>query len=236
MAAKLGLVASFEIMKFTLHYSGDLRASGGGRRGARLDDKWKIRRQIHPQLKELWKSHQVLVRIANDAIVPAGAGTFAEFHVHHSQDDPPSDLGPDNVNLIEPIDVAGKSFVPLVRESMSLVCDLDILFLRRGEPGQLILPGGDIDNRIKTLLDGLRMPNDANEIGNHRVFRPTYCLLEDDSLITGINVKTDRLLDPTTPGDNSVRLIIGVTVNVIHVRPYGGVARLVENRRTGVSS
>ena len=103
---------------------------------------------------------------------------------------------------------------------MSLVCDLDILFLRQGEPGRLILPGGDIDNRIKTLLDGLRMPNSANEIGARRVLRPTYCLLEDDSLITGINVRTDRLLDSKTRGDDAVRLIIGVTVKVIHVRPY----------------
>ncbi len=156
----------------------------------------------------------------NDAFIPSDGSPFSESHVHHSHEDPPSDVGRNPTNLIAPIDVAGKSFIPLIRESMSLVCDLDILFLRKGEPGQLILPGGDIENRIKTLLDGLRMPHSADEIGNRRVSRPTYCLLENDSLITGINVKTDRLLNPTMQGDNAVQLVIGVTVNVIHVRPY----------------
>src|SRR5947209_8395436 len=52
----------------------------------------------------------------------------------------------------------------LVREKLSLVCDLDILFLRRENPGQLISHGGDLDNRIKVLFDALRMPQDDNEI------------------------------------------------------------------------
>ena len=209
-----------EEMRFTLHYRGDLRASHGGRGGSRLDDKWRIRRQIHPQLKELWKHHQVLKGIHTEAVVPGTGGRFSTFHVHHSEADPPSELGPNPVNLIAPIIVAGKDFVPLIRESMSLVCDLDILFLRKGEPGRLISQSGDIDNRIKTLLDGLRMPSNASEIGERRVYRPTYCLLENDSLITGLNVQTDRLLDFRMTSEHAVQLIIKVTANVIHVRPY----------------
>jgi hypothetical protein len=41
-------------------------------------------------------------------------------------------------------------FVPLVRESLCLTCELDILFLREGEPG--VMERGqryDIDNRLK---------------------------------------------------------------------------------------
>lgn len=211
--------ASFQIMKFTLNYRGELRASSG-RGSSRLDDKWKIRRQIHPQLKELWKTHHVLSRIGVEAVIPSFDKGFMQTYVHHSVDESPIDLGPDAVNLIEPMEVEGKSFIPLVRESMSLVCDLDILFLRKGEPGQLVSQSGDIDNRIKTLLDGLRMPINAAEIGNKRVYRPMYCLLEDDSLITGLNVRTDQLLDPLIKGRHGVHLIIRVTVNVIHVRPY----------------
>ena len=207
-------------MQFTLHYRGDLRASRSGRGGSRLDDKWKIRRQIHPQLKGLWEHHQVLNSIQPDTIIPGDGGSFMTFNVHHSQPEPPSDLGPNTIDLIAPITVAGKSFVPLVRESMALVCDLDILFLRKGEPGKLISQGGDIDNRIKTLLDGLRMPTNAAEIGRRPVNRPMYCLLEDDSLITGLNVQTDRLLDYKATSVHAVQLIIKVKVIVIHVRPY----------------
>src|SRR6266849_6098917 len=60
--------------------------------------------------------------------------------------------------LKKPVLIGGKQFVPLVRQSLALACSLDILFLRREEPGSLILQGGDIDNRIKTLFDALKMP------------------------------------------------------------------------------
>jgi hypothetical protein len=111
-------------------------------------------------------------------------------------------------------------FFALVRESLNLVCDLDILFLRRDEPGKLISFGGDLDNRIKTLFDALRIPQDDNEV---RGFEPegeskTYaCLLEDDKLITGFRVTTDRLLEPakSESEENHVRLIINVEVGVV---------------------
>ena len=191
--AVYNLAAPFRIMKFTLNYRGDLRASASGG-SSRLGDKWHIRRQIHPQLKELWQNHHVLKRIDVETIISRDGRPLLHTFTHHSADEIPGDLGPNPINLIEPIDVAGKSFIPLVRESMSLVCDLDILFLRKGEPGQLVSQGGDIDNRIKTLLDGLRMPENATEIGSKFVYRPMYCLLENDSLITGLNVRTDQLL------------------------------------------
>ena len=203
-------------MKFTLHYRGELRASGNK---PRLDDKWKIRRQIHPQLKELWATNPALRGLHTETVLPAKGPFLQEFY-HHSDEEIAGDMRGPTRDLLAPIDVAGKSFVPFVRESMSLVCDLDILFLRKEDPGRLISQGGDIDNRIKTLLDGLRMPNSANEIGNHRVFRPTNCLLESDTLITGLNVRTDRLLDSSLKGNNVVHLVIGVSINVVHVRPY----------------
>ena len=212
------LTTQFQIMKFTLDYRGELRASGSG--SSRLNDKWMIRRQIHPQLKELWQKHPVLSRIENETIIPADGGRFQQFEVHHKFKDPPSELFDTTIQLIDQITVAGKSFIPLVRESMSLVCDLDILFRRRGEPGQLVSQAGDIDNRIKILLDGLRMPTGAAEIGNHKVYRPMYCLLENDSLITGLSVRTDQLLDHKPESIHAVHLVIGVTVNVIHVRSY----------------
>jgi len=57
--------------------------------------------------------------------------------------------------LCDPLEVSGKKFLPLVRQSLSLVCKLDILFLRKEEPGGIITQSGDIDNRLKTLFDGI---------------------------------------------------------------------------------
>jgi|SRR5579863_831818 len=107
------------------------------------------------------------------------------------------------------------SFLALVRERLNLVCDLDILFLRRENPGSLICEGGDIDNRIKVLFDALRIPQDDNEVrglppDNHFII----CLTENDSLITGFRVTTDRLLEPPEIEEhqNCVRLIINVEI------------------------
>ncbi len=108
--------------------------------------------------------------------------------------------------------------MPIVRSDIHLVCDLDILFLRREHPGRLIQSGGDLDNRIKVLFDSLRVPMDDNEV---RDFVPDgeeekvlICLTEDDKLITGFRVTTDRLLEPpqTEAETNNVRLIIQVEI------------------------
>src|SRR4029077_16241829 len=90
-------------------------------------------------------------------------------------------------------------FLALVREKLHLVCDLDILFLRRQNPGSLICGGGDLDNRIKVLFDALRVPQDDNEVRGLtpvRSGRVFLCLTEDDKLITGFRVPTDQLLEP----------------------------------------
>ncbi len=55
---------------------------------------------------------------------------------------------------------------------------------------------GDIDNRLKTLLDSFTMPdqNQTPDGSPDTGETPFFCLLEDDKLITGLAVKTDRLL------------------------------------------
>lgn len=113
-------------------------------------------------------------------------------------------------------------FISLVREKLNLVCDLDILFLRRDDPGRLVGSGGDLDNRIKVLFDALRVPDEVEVRG----LEPTpdrliVCLMEDDKLITGFRVTTDRLLEPSTSeaDQNHVRLIINVEVKATKLTP-----------------
>ncbi|HOA94424.1 MAG TPA: hypothetical protein PKJ79_11745, partial [Quisquiliibacterium sp.] len=74
--------------------------------------------------------------------------------------------------------------------------------------------GGDIDNRLKTLLDGLRMPRGANE-GRQTLLDtpdpvPFFCLLEDDSLVTKVTVESEQLLRPAPP--DAVIAVISVHV------------------------
>jgi hypothetical protein len=51
-------------------------------------------------------------------------------------------------------------FAPLVSSALGweTIASLEILLLRPTQPGDLINTGGDLDNRMKTLFDALRLP------------------------------------------------------------------------------
>jgi hypothetical protein len=102
---------------------------------------------------------------------------------------------------------------------------LDILFLRRDQPGGVVRHGGDVDNRIKVLLDGLRMPDRVEELGGLAIDadeNPFYCLLEDDKLITEVNITTDRLLVPRDSNEHihEVLLVIKAGTVVLNDGPF----------------
>jgi hypothetical protein len=89
--------------------------------------------------------------------------------------------------------------------------------MRKEEPGSLVLQGGDIDGRLKTLFDALKVPSEE-EIKNHTpIENPLYCVMEQDALITGVNVRTDRLLTVPNGDVHQVHLIIEVTIRVMRV-------------------
>jgi hypothetical protein len=64
----------------------------------------------------------------------------------------------------------------------------------------------------------LRMPKKQNEIPSRisaeELDNPFFCLLEDDNLITRVNVSTDRLLRQNT-GQNDVVMVIHVTTKAV---------------------
>jgi hypothetical protein len=217
--AALDAACPIEIMRFTLTFDGQLRASGNSSRKAK--DKWDIRQAIHPQLAELWQTNPILAPLGRIGVRIPIPGSYLRFEQHHSVpvSHPEDQLG--QTNIIGPIEVGGKKFIPLIREEMSLICELDVLFLRKEEPGNLITQGGDIDNRIKTLFDGLRMPTvDEMQAMEGDVLQPFYCLLQSDSLISGFKVRTGKLLSQPDAHVAEVRLVIDVTVKAVHVRGY----------------
>ena len=171
-------------MEFRLVYEGPLPS--GSRKHAHVAEKHAIRRALHPQLRQLWLTH------------PALEGTRANRHFVEEHLLPKHRLG-------------GFRFVPLVSATFNLVCSLDILFLRPESPGSLV-QSGDLDNRIKVLFDGLRLPGSADELGGAAPGDeedPFYCLLEDDCLVAGFQVTSDRLLKGGPSGH--VQLVIKVT-------------------------
>ena len=76
-----------------------------------------------------------------------------------------------------------------------------------------------MDNRVKTLFDSRSVPANTNQIVGLAPAAgetPFYCLLEDDSLITGFEIRTERLLEPL-PDRNNVRLTISAIVRPTRV-------------------
>jgi hypothetical protein len=199
-------------MKFTVTYDGPLPANGGPR------DKWKIRKQIHPQLVELWQQNRLLSALAEHRI-----NYTLDQYLKERPDIRRESFGiqasPVHLHFCAPIEVKGMQCLPLVRQSLNLACELDILFLRKGGPGHVITESGDIDNRLKTLFDGLRMPS-ADDLNGSELKdggppeQPLYCVLEQDALINDFLVRTDRLLTRPNAPKNEVRMIIAVSVKV----------------------
>lgn len=102
-------------------------------------------------------------------------------------------------------------FIPLISEPLEHTASLHITLLGQGDPTIVNTPGGDIDNRLKTLFDALRVPHQGNElpsgVSSHN--QTFYCLLEDDKLISNLEVTADKILIPG-PRDDVV-LVIEVT-------------------------
>jgi hypothetical protein len=172
-------------MRFVLTYSGALPSNGSPQQ------KHRIRTALQPQLKEQWAIDPALNVIARSA--DNGVTKLDQIGTKFAR--------------------GGFRFVPLVMREFNLVCNLEIVFLRREEPGAVLQTGGDIDNRLKTLFDSLSIPQENQlqgatpQLGED----PFYCLLEDDSLVAGVEIRTERLLDsPANATD--VRLVISATV------------------------
>ena len=152
------------------------------------EDKQALRRAFLPQLRCLWNKSP-LVDCKNDYLDPCHTSTVVKT-------------------------VDEWNFTSIVNSKHHLIAELDVLLLRPEEPGSVITQGGDIDNRLKTLLDALSIPQ-ANQIPNGdkpgKDEDQFHCLFEDDNLITHVSITVDRLLENSEEGE--VVMIITVDVS-----------------------
>ena len=197
-------------MEFRLTYDGPLYATqrdpccGGPPK--HTENRHSIRRRFHQQLKALWEYPPLKINDGSPRVLLDGRSPR-----HPAMR--PDDIAKNHA-------MYGFDFVPIVTQELDLMCGLDILMLRPDRPGNKQPWAGDIDNRLKTLLDALRIP-EAGEHYENRVRadneRRFYVLLEDDKLITKVAVETDRLLEPIgeDPDASDTRLVI-----TVRIRPF----------------
>ncbi len=151
-------------MEFCLHYSGVLKSND------QASGKHKIRKQLHPQIENLCRKRFY--------------GTFKP-DLENSR----NDKSPPMYSMI-----GEKRFYFLISKELYTVVNLDITLLLPHPVGSIVHSGGDIDNRIKTLFDALRIPQNLSEAPSHIDTVDTehsmFCLLEDDKLINRISIKS----------------------------------------------
>jgi hypothetical protein len=185
-------------MQFRLTYEGKLLSNG------HAQHKHEIRKKFHPQLRQLWEITPSLNEMRNPV--------RELVEVNRPPDRSRVEY------LAEEFSRNNYQFVPLVTRDLGIsFCGIDILFLRPDPPGNVVKKS-DIDNRLKTLFDALRMPEGKAELGGFDTPGPDeipfFCLLQDDALITKVSVETDFLLQPTGEKfeKNDARLIITITL------------------------
>lgn len=192
-------------MQFYLTYEGELLGSGNKHPHAK--HKHEIRKVFHAQLKRLWDADPVLARLQFTK-------PYKSIRDYST--------GPAIPMLAEAFTRNGYKFVPLVIADLMALCKIEILFLRPDLPGGL-LESGDIDNRLKTLFDALRLPNNQGELGGYtdpaEGEDPFFVLLEDDKLIDAVAVTTGLMLQPlpSLPIErNHARVVINVKTHSGH--------------------
>jgi len=178
-------------MYFRLRYGGKLKG-GNSKDNTHIQS---VRRSFHQQLKKLWTQTPV-----------------TELREFWDESDPKFHPGGETDLKTQ---VGNFTFVPLVTDKLHIVAQLEILLLRPAPPGALFKHGGDLDNRIKTLIDALRVPATTELPAGDTPAAdeaPFFCLLSDDKLITGFSVESDRLLDPTAQ-ELDVQIVIKVRIS-----------------------
>lgn len=158
-------------MEFYLKYQGILKSN------ASPQDKHVLRKHFHKQIKRLIETDVGLSERKNWSL------------------DPPQDDDEKSMSCI--VQKETFQFAPLISSKLFLLAEIDITLLWPDLPGQII-GNGDIDNKLKTLLDALSCPPHINQLKGQvpeESETPFYCLLEDDKLIQNLNVRTHTLLE-----------------------------------------
>lgn len=105
--------------------------------------------------------------------------------------------------------VNGHAFLSPSHATFQTAVELDVLLLAPHS-----IRAGDVDNRLKTLIDGLTRPANQQQLDGHvdpSDGGPTYCLTDDDGLVKRIGLDSRRWYQPTL-GENDALVVVTATI------------------------
>jgi hypothetical protein len=177
-------------VEFFLNYRGPLRATqrdpkeGTSIKAAHWQLKHLMRKGFHRSLKRHWE--------------------LTPFLMNAQQ--PPVDTKPYHIErLAQEFQISPWGFVPLVTGRLQLLTTIDI-WIQRLDNASSSVWSGDVDNRVKTIIDALEVPS-ANDgyasLTPEAGEQPFFCLLENDKYLNNVAVETSALLDAPDGADQS---------------------------------
>ncbi len=203
-------------MRLRLIYSGELKASQPPDRSTgepkHSFHKHQIRKEFHIQLKRFWEQDYFLSSARVEPIYYKVDTSVSEYEKFWQPDS--NQFVPLNKAVANMHKEYGFKFVPLARKDWKLHCKLSILLLRQDGINSAV-SAGDIDNRIKTIIDALTKPAHLNQLPPNESPSngedPFYCLLEDDRLVTSLQVESDILLQSNS-SNNYAHVVISADI------------------------
>ena len=190
------------LMKFCLTYEGPVPSSQShaGR------EKMVMRKHFHRQMKYLWSSNTFLrsVKVPVNTHPDDMLGRqMSDFNRREAPSDERIDF---SESVAKQYQEFGYRFVPLIRKTNYVVCSLKIRLLRSDDQFSPV-SAGDLDNRVKTIIDSLKKPSNQSECSQYTTPEegedPFFVLLEDDKYLSHLEVECTQNLKPDGSGNHN---------------------------------
>lgn len=130
------------------------------------DDKGKIREILNDQIKKIWDTDQ-----------------YKNLMKSRQSNKKVKDMY---------VSVADINYLPMISSKIKLYCHIKIEYFSNRSPSE-IFTDGDLDNKLKTLFDGLRAITSKQEKTYEKENQLYYTVLEDDNLVKGLTIETHQI-------------------------------------------
>jgi hypothetical protein len=144
-----------------------------------LEAVWNMRKSFHVQLAKLWgKQPFDILEDWEKSGFASGARNFLR-------------------------QIEDQVFVPFYSEAVGIGVQLDIKLLTGSPPQQSTISSGDLDNRIKRIIDALRAPTQRGELIQNLLPKSRwYCVMDDGSAVKQLNASLAPYLDSDDPSES----------------------------------